>query len=254
MKTRAVSRSSRIPFDWNDPDTWAAALPDVQAIYITYSPDLAIPGAKARLEAFANLAASRGVRRMVLLSGRGEEEAQDCERVLQAMDIDWTIVRASWFMQNFSEGEFLPLVLAGELALPARDIPEPFIDVDDIADVVVAALTEEGHAHEVYEVTGPRALTFTEAAREMSDAIGRPVAFTPVPAQAFAEGIEAAGVPPQLAWLLNYLFDTVLDGRNSHVTQDVERALGRPARDFSEFLRARIAEGAWSTAAAEDAA
>jgi uncharacterized protein YbjT (DUF2867 family) len=245
VETRAVSRSSRIPFDWTDPDSWAAALPGVDAIYLTYSPDLAIPGARERVERFLALAAGHGVRRIVLLSGRGEAEAQACERVLQGMDLDWTVVRASWFMQNFSEGEFLPMVLAGELALPARDIPEPFIDIDDIADVVTAALTEAGHAHEVYEVTGPRALTFAETAAGLSNAIGRPVTFTRLSPAAFADGLAAAGLPEDIAWLLNYLFDTVLDGRNTRVTDDVERALGRPANDFASFLRARVAEGAW---------
>jgi len=249
VETRAVSRSSDIPFDWTDPDSWAAALPGVDAIYLTYSPDLAIPGARERVEGFLELAAGHGVRRIVLLSGRGEAEAQACERVLQGMDLDWTVVRASWFMQNFSEGEFLPMVMAGELALPARDIPEPFIDIDDIADVVTAALTEAGHAHEVYEVTGPRALTFAEAAAELGDAIGRPVAFTRLSPAAFADGLAAAGLPEDIAWLLNYLFDTVLDGRNTRVSNDVERALGRPATDFSSFLRARVAEGAWASPA-----
>ena len=245
VETRAVSRSSRIPFDWTDPETWAAALPGVDAIYLTYSPDLAIPGARERIEQFLALAASRGVRRVVLLSGRGEAEAQACERVLQSMDLDWTVVRASWFMQNFSEGEFLPMVLAGELALPARNIPEPFIDVDDIADVVTAALTEEGHAYEVYEVTGPQALTFAEAAAVLGEAIGRPVRFTRLAPAAFAEGLSTAGLPDDITWLLNYLFDTVLDGRNNRVTGDVERALGRPANDFASFARTRVAEGTW---------
>ena len=245
VEARSVSRSSAIPFDWNNPGTWAAALRGVRSLYLTYSPDLAIPGARASIEGLVQLAAEQGVQRMVLLSGRGEEEAQACEAVLQAMDIDWTIVRSSWFMQNFSEGEFLPMVMGGELALPAGDVPEPFIDADDIADVVVAALTEEGHAHEVYEVTGPRALTFTQVAAALSAAIGRPVHFRRIPTQAFAEGIQAAGLPRDIAWLLNYLFETVLDGRNTPVTGDVERALGRPPRDFETFLRARVAEGVW---------
>ena len=142
---RRGSRSAAIPFDWDDATTWAPALEGVEAAYVVYIPDLAVPAAPPAIRAFTELALEAGVRRLVLLSGRGEEEAQRCERIVQESGLDWTIVRASWFAQNFSEGAFHDLVLAGEVALPAGDVQEPFIDVDDIADVVVAALTEYGH-------------------------------------------------------------------------------------------------------------
>ena len=125
------------------------------AAYISYAPDLAIPGATDSIRAFTGEAAERGVKRLVLLSGRGEEEAQNCERIVRNSGLDWTVVRASWFNQNFSEGEFLDMVLGGAITLPAGDVPEPFVDADDIADVAVAALVEDGHAGETYEVTGP---------------------------------------------------------------------------------------------------
>ena len=138
-------------------------------------PDLAIPGATDAVRAFVERAVEHGVRRLVLLSGRGEEEAQECELIIQRPEIEWTVVRCSWFSQNFSEGEFLDMVLAGEIALPAGDVGEPFVDVDDIADVAVAALTEDGHAGQVYELTGPRLLTFAEAVDEIASATGRAI-------------------------------------------------------------------------------
>ena len=162
VKTRIASRSSNPSFDWSDPSNWDTVLEGVSAAYITYAPDLAIPGATNAIRSFVDKAVVHGVKRLVLLSGRGEEEAQACERIIQKADVEWTVVRASWFMQNFSEGEFLDMVLDGAITLPAADVAEPFIDVNDIADVAVAALTEEGHAGEIYEVTGPRTLTFTE--------------------------------------------------------------------------------------------
>jgi len=245
VPTRVASRSSSPSFDWNKPEDWDAVLDGVTSVYISYSPDLAIPGATDSIQQFVDKAADCGVGRFVLLSGRGEEEAQACEKIVQASDIEWTIVRSSWFMQNFSEGEFLQLVLGGTIALPAADVPEPFIDVNDIADVAVAALTEPGHAYEIYEVTGPRLLTFTELAKEISEAAERDVQFVQIPAEAFAQGIEESGIPQDIAWLLNYLFDTVLDGRNAYVGDGVKRALGREPADFSAFAR-RIAErGAW---------
>ncbi|MDJ0909148.1 MAG: NAD(P)H-binding protein [Woeseiaceae bacterium] len=253
IETRVVSRSTSPAFDWNDTSTWDAALEDVATAYISYAPDLAIPGATDTIRAFVDKAVAAGVGSLVLLSGRGEEEAQACERIVQASGVEWTVIRASWFMQNFSEGEFLHMLLEGAITLPARDIPEPFIDVNDIADVAVAALAEDGHQGEIYEVTGPRSLTFTELARELSDALGREIPFVRVPQEAFAEAIEASGAPSEIAWLLNYLFETVLDGRNAQVGDGVQRALGREPADFSDYVRRVAARGIWDLPQAERA-
>ena len=240
VKTRIASRSATQPFDWNDRRTWDAALDGVTAVYVTYAPDLAIPGATDAIRAFVEKAVAKSVQRLVLLSGRGEKEAQACERIIQEAGVEWTVVRASWFMQNFSEGEFLGMVLDGTITLPAADVPEPFVDVNDIADVAVAALTEEGHAYEIYEVTGPRMLTFTELAHEISGAAGREVQFIEIPNEAFAAAIAESGAPADIAWLLNYLFETVLDGRNAYLGDGVQRALGREPADFADYAR-RIA-------------
>ena len=245
VETRVVSRSSNPPFDWNDPSTWNWALEGVTSAYISYAPDLAIPGATESIRRFVDEAVAQGVKRLVLLSGRGEAEAQACERVIQQSGVEWTVVRASWFMQNFSEGEFLGMVLEGAITLPAADVPEPFIDVNDIADVAVAALTEEGHAGEIYEVTGPRALTFSELAHEISGVAGREVQFVQIPKEAFAQAIDEAGTPHEIAWLLNYLFETVLDGRNARVCDGVRRALGREPADFADYARRIVARGTW---------
>lgn len=243
---RNGSRQSDPPFDWDEQSSWDTVLDGVTAAYISYAPDLAIPGATDAIRAFVRQAVKHGVRRLVLLSGRGEEEAQACERIIQRADIEWTVVRCSWFSQNFSEGEFLDMVLAGEVLLPAGEVGEPFVDADDIADVAVAALTEDGHAGQVYELTGPRLLTFAEAVDEISRATGRVIQYVQIPHEAFAAGIAEAGLPDDIAWLLNYLFATVLDGRNASLGDGVQRALGRDARDFADFCRAAAGSGVWN--------
>ncbi len=242
---RSGSRQSEPSFDWGDQSGWDLVLDSVAAAYICYSPDLAIPGAADAIRAFVERAVQHGVQRLVLLSGRGEEEAQECELIIQRPDIEWTVIRCSWFSQNFSEGEFLDMVLAGEIALPAGDVGEPFVDVDDIADVVVAALTEDGHAGQVYELTGPRLLSFAAAVGEISEATGRDIQYTRIPHEAFAGGIAEAGLPEDIAWLLNYLFDTVLDGRNAWLGDGVQKALGREPRDFADFCSATAESGVW---------
>lgn len=249
VPTRIASRFADPSFDWLDRRTWDAVLVGVTAAYLSYAPDLAIPGATEAIRDFVGKAAAHGVQRLVLLSGRGEEEAQRCERVVQGAGIAWTVVRASWFNQNFSEGEFLGMVLAGQITLPAGDVGEPYIDVNDVADVAVAALTEDGHTGQVYEVTGPRLLTFRQVAEEISRVSGRRIRYVQVPHAAFSAGIAEAGAPDDIAWLLDYLFSTVLDGRNAFVCDGVQRALGRQPTDFSEYARRIAASGVWSIAA-----
>jgi uncharacterized protein YbjT (DUF2867 family) len=246
VPVRIGSRSATPPFDWENQATWLPALEGVGAVYLTYYPDLAIPGAVRAVTAFVALAKQQGIRRVVLLSGRNEEEAQAAERVVQDSGLDWTIVRASWFAQNFSESYLLDLILAGEVVLPAGDVGEPFIDANDIADVVVAALTDDRHIGQVYEVTGPRVLTFAEAVAEIARATGRDIRYVQIPAQAFVEAMEQQGVPKDIVWLLNYLFTTVLDGRSAHVNDGVQRALGRQPRDFTDYVKRTAASGVWN--------
>jgi len=248
VPVRVGSRSATPPFDWHDESGWDACLEGVDAAYVSYAPDLAMPGATDSIQAFVDRAAQHGVRRLVLLSGRGEEEAQACERIVQESGLEWTVVRASWFFQNFSEGAFVEMVQAGRITLPAGDTPEPFVDVDDIAEVAVTALTEPGHAGEVYEVTGPRLMTFSEIAAELSEATGRRVEYVQVPHDAFVGGARDSGAPKDVVWMLDYLFSTVLDGRNAHLTDGVQRALGRAPNDFAAYARAVAATGAWGTA------
>lgn len=243
---RLGSRGANPSFDWARPETWGPALEGVRRLYLAYQPDLAFPGALDTIAAFTEQAVRAGVDRVVLLSGRGEKLAQDAEKLVQALGVDWTVVRASWFNQNFSEGPMLPQIQEGVVALPIGATLEPFIDADDIADVATAALVEDGHAGEIYEVTGPRLMTFEDAVHEVGEATGRPLKYVEIPPGAYREGLRQAQVPDDLADFLIWLMTTVLDGRNAHVTDGVQRALGRPARDFGAFARATAATGVWS--------
>lgn len=246
---RIASRSANPSFDWDQEKTWDACLKDVTAAYITYAPDLAIPGAKDAIQAFVQKAKRQGVKRVVLLSGRGEEEAQACEKIVLESGLEWTVVRASWFNQNFSEGAFIDMVLNGTITLPAGDQVEPFVDVDDIADVVVAALIQDFHNGEIYEVTGPRLMSMADIAADLSKATGRSITYVNVPHDAFVAEIANSGAPKEVTWMLDYLFATVLDGRNAHLTDGVARALGRPPKDFAAYARDVARTGLWKTAA-----
>ncbi len=245
---RGGSRNSEPPFNWQNPATWAPAPRGVEVAYVSFFPDLAVPGAPAAIGQLTACAIKQGIRKLVLLSGRGESNAKRCEDIVRRSGLDYTLVRASWFAQNFDEGQLLEPVLSGVVAMPAGAVREPFVDADDVADVAVAALTDDRHNGELYEVTGPRLLTFAEAVSEIAEASGRAVEYAPISSEAFRIGMtEAAG--PELANLLTDLCKEVFDGRNESLTDGVQRALGRAPRDFTEFCRAASASGVWSLAA-----
>ena len=235
LPIRRASRTASPSFDWTRETSWDPSLEGIGSVYLNYPSDLPIPGSADVLANFVHRAIQHGVRRLVLLSGRGEDEGALWESIVQTSGLEWTIVRASWFHQNFSEGAFAEMVLAGQIHLPAGDASEPFVDADDIADVAVASLTEPGHEGKVYELSGPRLLSFADVASEISRAVGRTIEYRPISLESFISELRASGAPPEVVWTMDYLFTKLLDGRNAVLTDGVERALGRPPRDFSDF-------------------
>lgn len=245
VRVLAGSRQGAVRFDWEDEGSWGPALEGADTAFVAYYPDLAAPGADTAMRSFGRIAARAGVGRLVLLSGRGEPEAAGAESALRESFPRLTVVRASFFAQNFSEGPMIEGVLAGEVAFPGGDTAEPWIDADDLADVIVAALTEEGHEGLVHEVTGPRLLTFAEVVAEIGRATGREIGYVPVSEEEYAHALQEYGMPgPEAEWLAG-LFTTLLDGHNAATTDGVKRVLGREPRDFAEFARDAAASGAW---------
>jgi uncharacterized protein YbjT (DUF2867 family) len=241
---RIGSRSGAQRFDWDDQNTWAPLLEGVESMYVAYPPDLAAPTSGPHLRAMAAQAVASGVRKIVLLSGRGEPQCYPAERAVRESGAAFTVVRCAWFAQNFSEGQMLPAVLAGEVAFPAGNIAEPFVDIDDTADVAVAALTSDAHDGKIYELSGPRLLTFVEVMSEISKAIGRDVRYVPVSMDEYAQ-VLAQFVPSEQVTFLKELFEFILDGHNAYLSDGVQQALGRKPKDFSDFARDAAAAGAW---------
>lgn len=248
LPVRRGGRHSVTPFDWEDQMTWPPILTGVSKAYVTYFPDLAFPGAIEKLEAFAKVALDTGLQHIVLLSGRGEHFAGMGEEVIRNSGIGFTIVRSAWFAQNFSEGYLRDPILDGVLPMPGGDTPEPIIDIDDIADVVVASLTEDGHLGERYEVTGPRLMTFAQMAQALSKTLGRPIQHLPISFEDFHANVADSG-DTFVADVFTAIARETLDGRNAHTADGVERALGRKPRDFAEFAQTAMTAGAWRVAA-----
>lgn len=241
------SRNGTPAFDWEDHSTFAPALKGMNRAYIVYYPDLAVPGAKEAISALTEAAVKAGLEKVVLLSGKGETEAEACEKIVANSGLNYSLVRASWFNQNFSEGPFLDFVLAGQVALPMPEAEIPFVDVDDIADVVTKVLVDDSYNGETITVTGPEKLTFEQAVKILAQGIGREIQYIPISIEEFKGGMKAAGLPDSYVWLFGYLFKEVLGNpHNQEISHDVEKVLGRRATSFEEYTQKNIATGVWN--------
>lgn len=242
-----AGRNSSPSFDWENPETYAPALHGMDRAYIVYYPDLAVPGAKEAIEKLTAAALKEGLEKVVLLSGKGEKEAEACEEIVANSGLNYTIVRASWFNQNFSEGAFLDFVLAGEIALPMPEAEIPFVDAQDIADVVTKVLIDDSYNGQTVTVTGPRKMTFREVVEAMSKGLGRDIQYIPITIEEFKDGMKAAGLLDSYVWLFGYLFKEVLGNpENQEVSQDVVKILGRHAIDFTDFVEKSAAAKIWN--------
>ncbi|WP_405662501.1 NmrA family NAD(P)-binding protein [Streptomyces sp. RK9] len=246
-EVRSASRSGAVRFDWYDASTWADALRGADAAFLAYQPDVGAPGAAEAVGAFARQAVELGVRHLVLLSARGEDQAHATEDALAVPGARWTVVRASWFAQNLSEGPLADAMReSGELAFPGGEVLEPFIDVRDIADVVLAVLgAGERYDGRVLEVSGGRLLSFRDAVAEVSAAVGREFGYVPVPAAEYGAALREFGVPDAEVEFLIELFETNLDGRNAHISTGVQDILGRAPREFSAFVQEAATAATW---------
>lgn len=244
---RVGSRNASPSFDWGNKDTWVHVLEGMEKMYVTYYPDLAVPGAKAAIESLTYLAKELGVKKMVLLSGKGETEAESCEKIVMGSGMDYTIIRASWFNQNWSESFFLEPILTGEVALPMSDVLIPFVDADDIAKVAATVLLDENYNGEIIEATGPELITFKDMVNIISKTSNRNLNFHEITLGQYVDGMRQMQMPTDVVWLIEYLFSHVLTNpKNQLVTNDIESVLGRKATSFLAYASKTAKTGVWN--------
>ena len=244
---RIAGRKTNPAFDWEDPGTYDAVLKDMDRAYIVYYPDLAVPGSREAINILTEKALKAGLDKVVLLSGKGETEAEACEEIVANSGLNYTLVRASWFNQNFSEGAFLNFVLSGNVALPMPEAEIPFVDTDDIAEVVAKVIVDDSYNGKTVTVTGPRKMTFREAVETIAAETGKEIHYQPISIEEFKDGMKAAGLPDSYVWLFGYLFEEVLGNpENQEVSYDVQKVLGREAMDFRDYVAKTLTTGVWN--------
>lgn len=246
VEVRHGSRQAEPAFDWNDASNWPEVFKDIDTIYITFQPDLAIPGALEAIEKLIKVAVDQKVRKLVLLSGKGEKEAELSEQLIMHSGLEHVIIRASWFNQNFSESFFLGPILEGKVALPMAQAKVPYVDTDDIAAVAAKVIREDGHNGQIYEMTGSELFNFKEVIELIAEVSGRDISFTPISVPAYIGLMEAQGVDKEFIWLIQYLFTEVINAPgNDHISSDIEQLLGRPPKRFKDFVMEANNLGFW---------
>ncbi|KJD36252.1 NmrA family transcriptional regulator [Tamlana sedimentorum] len=246
IEPRVGSRNASPSFDWNNKETWVNALKDIERVYITFYPDLAVSGAKEAIKSFTYLAKELGVKKVVLLSGKGEAEAEACEKIIMTSGIKYTIVRASWFNQNWSESFFLDPILTGNVSLPLSDVLIPFVDADDIAEVASTVLLDDTYNEEIIEVTGPELITFKDIVKTISNVSKRNLNFYEITLEQYVDGMKQIQVEADVVWLIEYLFRHVLTNpENQKITNDIEKVLGRKPKTFLAYAQETAKTGIW---------
>lgn len=213
LPVRRGSRRGAPPFDWTAPGTWGPAISGVGAVCVSFCPDIGVPGAVETIEAFTAEARAAGADRLALPTGRGERHARREEAVVRRSGLAFAILRAAWFAQHFSEGALHGAVTGGA-PMPGGAVREPIVEVEDIAEAAVAALTGPGHDGALHEPTGPRPTGFAEMAEALSHAIGRPVVHAPISYEAFQAGPPVAQ-GPMIAEVLTAIVRESPDGRRA---------------------------------------
>lgn len=247
-RVRAASRSGEVRFDWTLPETWEPVLAGAEAVYLVAPDD---PGP---VRPFVTQAAAAGVRRFVALSGHGVDKAgsdfgvgmMTGEDAVRSSGAEWTVLRPNNFFQNFDEDLWLGPLRAGRLGLPIGDVPEPFVDADDVAEVAAAVLTRDGHAGRVYELTGPRALTFAEATETIARAAGRSIRYEELTPAAYRAELLAEGWPEGAADAFGAMFAVHRAGHSADIGVGVQQVLNRAPADLDPWARRIAAEGTWA--------
>ena len=249
---RLASRSSGQRFDWYDESTWPVTVRGADTAYV--APPVEPAGCEAAAR-FVKQAVADGLRRVVLLSGRGVgspgrdfavyDGQLTVEHAVRESGADWTIVQPAWFMQNFSQDFLRDYVLAGELRISTGEGAEAWIDTDDVGDVMTEALLDERHVGQTYALSGPRLLTMSDISTELAAATGRTVEYVALDPDEHVEELVGFGVPRNDAEALRDLFTVIRKHRSEYLSDGVQQVLDREPRDFTDWARSAASYGAW---------
>ena len=238
---RLASRHSAVRFDWHDQSGWPEALRGADGLFIV-GPGSATDWSPLLTDLLA-AAAANGVARAVLLSARAVEFLPDgavarAERALRAGPLPWTILRPAHFAQNFTEAMFASS--DGRILAPAGTGAEPFIDVQDIAEVAAAVLAGGTFDGMTLELSGPEAVSFTEAAAILAAVSGTPVRYADESEEDHVGRLRASGTPEgYIRWRMAML-GAIKRGDDAYLSDGVQQVLHRPPASFRAWAQREV--------------
>ncbi len=225
--------------DFEKPATWPGALTDVDRIFLVRPPQ--ISDVTKTIGPFLKETKSRGIRQVVFLSLLGVEKNpvvphRAIEEKIRELSFDFTMLRASFFMQNLDTTHRAELRDRSELFVPAGQGRTSFVDVRDLAAVGVNALRGELPPNQAYPLTGAEALTYTEVAALLSIELGRPIRYANPGMLKFTLQKRREGLPWAFTLVMLGLYTTCKLGLAAKITPDLERLLGRPPISMRQYL------------------
>ena len=223
-----------------EPETFAPALAGCDGLFLLRPP--AISQVRRTLLPFLDAARSLGVRQVVFLSVQGADKNRliphhAVEQHIQAGPANWTLLRPGFFAQNFGDAYRQDITRDGRVYVPAGDGRVAFVDTRDVAEVAAMALLDPlAHAGQAYVLTGPAAVTFGQAARLLSETLGRPIRYEPASVLGYVRHLLRQNAPVAQAAVLTILHVGLRFGQAASTDPTLERLLGHPGRTLAEYI------------------
>ena len=227
-------------FDFTDRATWEPALEGATHLFLMRPPH--ISKIKRDMEPFMRYLKTRGIEQVVFLSVQGAEANKlvphyKVEQALMELDLPWTMVRPSFFMQNLSTTHLPEIRDEGRIFVPAGEGRTNFIDVRDIGEVMAKILMGEGHIGKGYTITGERSWSYREVAERMSDILGKRIVYRPARPLPFLRYQRKRGRKLGHALVMLALYSVARMGKADGTTGTAEEILGRKPRSLDDFIR-----------------
>jgi uncharacterized protein YbjT (DUF2867 family) len=238
----ALPADSVVHFDWQKPETFAAATENTDRVFLL-GPPLVLDVDKI-ITPFIDFLKSKGITRVVYISALAADKMGDQLSFHTAMEeklvrdgFDYTILKPSFFAQNFKNYEWDNITQRGVTYATAGEGKVGFVDVQDIADVAAAVLTKDGHSRKVYELTGPELLSYSDAARLLSGVTGKTIVYPAPSVEEYTNTLKAAGAPDFVAPYMTAVYSVIANGHVGYLTNDVEQVIGRKPGPLAHVLQ-----------------
>lgn len=242
INTLNIAKDEWVHFDFTDSSTFEKATENVDKVFLL-GPPLTFNLDKI-LKSFVDFLKQKGITRVVYLSAFGNETLGGdlafhsiMENYLKEKDFDYTILQPSFFAQNFKNYEYENLMERGITFNVAGDGKVGFVDTEDVAKVAAKALTEDGHSGKTYQLTGPELLNYYNAAKILTEVLGKQIIYPNPSEEEYRNALKAAGAPDFIADYMIAIYGMIRTGTVGRLTNDITKVTGDNPADLKTVLQ-----------------